>query len=77
MRLEAMPDLPTVRDFVPGYEASQWYAIGLRRSTSTEIIDILNKEINTALAEPKLTTRRRSGHYGFPRHVGRVWKFRG
>jgi tripartite-type tricarboxylate transporter receptor subunit TctC len=57
MRLEAMPDLPTMGDFLPGYDASQWYAIGLRKSTSMGIIDILNKEINTALAEPKLMAR--------------------
>jgi hypothetical protein len=43
--------------FLPGYDASQWYAIGLRKSTSMGIIDILNKEINTALAEPKLMAR--------------------
>jgi tripartite-type tricarboxylate transporter receptor subunit TctC len=53
-RLEALPDVPTVADFVPGYEASQWFVIGLRTSTSAEIIDKLNSEIN---ADPKMKAR--------------------
>ena len=49
-RSPALPDIPTVGVFVPGYDASQWYAVGLRKSTPTENIDRLNKETNTALA---------------------------
>ena len=56
-RSEALPDLPTVGDFVPGYEASQWYGLGAPRGTPAGVIDKLNKEINAALADPKLKTR--------------------
>jgi tripartite-type tricarboxylate transporter receptor subunit TctC len=56
-RFEAWSDLPAVADFVPGYEASQWWAIGLRKSTPTLIIEKLNKEINAALADPKIKVR--------------------
>jgi tripartite-type tricarboxylate transporter receptor subunit TctC len=56
-RFEALPDAPTVADFVPGYEASQWFVVGLRTSTSAEIIDKLNSEINAALADPKMKAR--------------------
>jgi tripartite-type tricarboxylate transporter receptor subunit TctC len=56
-RFEALPEVPTVADFVPGYEASQWFVIGLRTSTSAEIIDKLNSEINLALADAKMTAR--------------------
>jgi tripartite-type tricarboxylate transporter receptor subunit TctC len=56
-RFEALPDLPPVSDFVPGYEASQWWAVGLRKSTPAEIIDRLNKEINAILAEPQMKAR--------------------
>jgi tripartite-type tricarboxylate transporter receptor subunit TctC len=45
-RAEVLPDLPTVGDFVPGYEASQWYGVGAPKNTPAEIIDRLNKEIN-------------------------------
>jgi tripartite-type tricarboxylate transporter receptor subunit TctC len=51
-RLDAMPDLPTVREFVPGYEAIGWYGVGAPKSTPTEIIDKLNNEINAVLANP-------------------------
>jgi tripartite-type tricarboxylate transporter receptor subunit TctC len=56
-RLESAPDIPTVGDFVPGYEASGWQGIGVPKNTPTEIVDILNKEINAALADPKIKTR--------------------
>jgi tripartite-type tricarboxylate transporter receptor subunit TctC len=56
-RAEVLPDLPTVGDFVPGYEASQWYGIGAPRNTPAEIIDKLNKEINAALADPRMKAR--------------------
>jgi tripartite-type tricarboxylate transporter receptor subunit TctC len=56
-RSEALPDIPTVSDFVPGYEASAWYGIGAPRNTPAEIVDKLNKEINAALADPKIKAR--------------------
>jgi tripartite-type tricarboxylate transporter receptor subunit TctC len=52
-RSEVFPDLPTVGDFVPGYEASAWYGIGAPKGTPAEIVTRLNKEINASLAEPK------------------------
>src|SRR5262249_24494019 len=56
-RLDALPDLPTVADSVPGYEASSLYGIGVPRDTPADIVDKLNKEVNAALADPKLRTR--------------------
>jgi tripartite-type tricarboxylate transporter receptor subunit TctC len=56
-RSEALPDIPTVGEFVPGYEASMWYGIGAPRNTPAEIVDKLNKEINAALADPKMNAR--------------------
>jgi tripartite-type tricarboxylate transporter receptor subunit TctC len=56
-RSEALPDLPTVADFVTGYEASGWYGICAPSRTPVEIIDKLNLEINAALADPKLKAR--------------------
>jgi tripartite-type tricarboxylate transporter receptor subunit TctC len=51
-RSAALPDVPIVADFVPGYDASGWYGIGAPKNTPAEIIDRLNKEINAALADP-------------------------
>jgi tripartite-type tricarboxylate transporter receptor subunit TctC len=56
-RSEALPDIPTVSEFVPGYEASGWSGFGSPKSTPTEVIDKLNREINTALADPKIKAR--------------------
>jgi tripartite-type tricarboxylate transporter receptor subunit TctC len=56
-RSDALPDLPTVGDFVPGYEASAVNGIGAPRATPIEIIDKLNKEINAGLADPRLKAR--------------------
>jgi tripartite-type tricarboxylate transporter receptor subunit TctC len=56
-RSEALPDLPTVGDFVPGYEASGWFGVGAPRKTPVEIVDRLNKEINAGLAAPNLKAR--------------------
>jgi tripartite-type tricarboxylate transporter receptor subunit TctC len=56
-RLEALPDIPTVGDFVPGYEASTWEGLGAPRRTPAEIIDKLNKEINAGLADPNMKAR--------------------
>ena len=56
-RSDALPDVPTVGEFVPGYEASAWYGIGAPKDTPAEIVDKLNKEINAALADPKIKAR--------------------
>jgi tripartite-type tricarboxylate transporter receptor subunit TctC len=56
-RAEMLPELRTVADFVPGYEASQWYGIGVPRNTPVEIVDKLNKEINAAIADPAMKAR--------------------
>jgi len=56
-RAEVLPDLPTVSDFVPGYEASSWYGIGAPRDTPAEIVDRLNREINAALVDPRIKAR--------------------
>src|SRR6478609_60654 len=57
MRLEALPDVPTVGDFLSGFEASVWLGIGAPKNTPTEIIEKLNKEINAGLADPKIRAR--------------------
>jgi tripartite-type tricarboxylate transporter receptor subunit TctC len=56
-RSDALPDVPTVSEFVPGYEASAWYGVGAPKNTPAEIIDRLNKEINAGLADPKMKVR--------------------
>jgi tripartite-type tricarboxylate transporter receptor subunit TctC len=56
-RADALPGVPTVGEFVPGYEASLWQGIGAPKSTPPEIVDRLNKEINAALADPKIKAR--------------------
>jgi tripartite-type tricarboxylate transporter receptor subunit TctC len=56
-RAEVLPDLPTVADSVPGYEASQWYGVGAPKGTPAEIVNKLNKEINAAFAEPRMKAR--------------------
>jgi tripartite-type tricarboxylate transporter receptor subunit TctC len=56
-RSQALPDIPSVSDFVPGYEASQWYGIGVPKNTPSEIIDKLNKEINAGLGDLKMKAR--------------------
>jgi tripartite-type tricarboxylate transporter receptor subunit TctC len=52
-----MPDVPTVDEFVPGYEASIWFGIGAPKNTPTEILDKLNNEINAAVADPNMKAR--------------------
>ena len=56
-RTEVLPDLPTVGEFVQGYEASSWYGVGVPKGTPTDIIDKLNREINAGLADPKIKAR--------------------
>src|ERR1700738_3037705 len=56
-RAEMLPELPTVADFVPGYEASQWYGISAPSNTPADIVGRLNREINAGIADPGLKTR--------------------
>jgi tripartite-type tricarboxylate transporter receptor subunit TctC len=56
-RWDGLPDIPTVGDFVPGYEVSIWYGLCAPKNRPTEIIDKLNKEINAALADPRMKAR--------------------
>jgi tripartite-type tricarboxylate transporter receptor subunit TctC len=57
MRSEALPDVPVVADFVPGYEASAWFGLGAPKGTPPEIIELLNKEVNAAVADPNIRAR--------------------
>jgi tripartite-type tricarboxylate transporter receptor subunit TctC len=57
MRSDAMPELPSVGEFVAGYEISTWYGVGAPRGTPTEVIARLNNEINAGLADPRLKAR--------------------
>ena len=56
-RSPALPEVPAVGDFVPGLEASIWQGVGAPRNTPPEIVEKLNREINTALADPKVKAR--------------------
>jgi tripartite-type tricarboxylate transporter receptor subunit TctC len=56
-RSDALPDIPTVAEFVPDYEASNWFGICAPNATPAEIVDKLNKEINAALADHKIKAR--------------------
>jgi hypothetical protein len=56
-RWEGLPDIPTVGEFVPGYDGSGWYGIGAPKGTPVEIINRLNTEINAGLADPKMKVR--------------------
>ena len=57
MRAEALPDVPSVGEFVTGYDVTAWYGVGAPKGTPVDIIDKLNKEINAGLADPKLKAR--------------------
>jgi tripartite-type tricarboxylate transporter receptor subunit TctC len=56
-RSEALPDVPTVNSFVPGYEASAYFGVGAPKNTPPEIVDKLNREINAGLADPRMKAR--------------------
>jgi tripartite-type tricarboxylate transporter receptor subunit TctC len=56
-RSDAVPDIPTLAEFVPGYEASQWYGVGAPKDTPAAVIDKLNKEINAVAADPIIKAR--------------------
>ena len=57
IRQEVLPEVPTVAEFVPGYEATAWFGIGVPKDTPAEIVGKLNREINAGLADPKLKAR--------------------
>jgi tripartite-type tricarboxylate transporter receptor subunit TctC len=56
-RSDALPDIPTMAQFVPGYEASGWFGLGAPKATPAEIVNKLNKEVNAALDDPKMKSR--------------------
>jgi tripartite-type tricarboxylate transporter receptor subunit TctC len=56
-RIEMLPELPPVGDFVPGYDASQWYGLSAPAKTPADVVAMLNKEINAALADPRMKSR--------------------
>jgi tripartite-type tricarboxylate transporter receptor subunit TctC len=56
-RSAALPDLPTIAEFVPGYEMTAWFGVGVPKGTPADIIDRLNREINSGLSDPKLQAR--------------------
>jgi tripartite-type tricarboxylate transporter receptor subunit TctC len=56
-RIDVLPDLPPIADFVPGYEASQWYGLVAAKDTPTDVIIKLNQQVNVALAAPKMKAR--------------------
>ena len=56
-RIDLLPELPPLADFLPGYEASSWNGLTAPKNTPVEIIDRLNRELNTALADPKIKAR--------------------
>ena len=56
-RSDALPNIPAVKEFVPGYEATTWYGVGAPKKTPSEIVERLNKGTNTAIADPKLKAR--------------------
>jgi len=63
-RSGALPDIPTVSDFLPGYEASVWFGLGAPKNTPAEIVGKLNQEINAALADPNMKARLTDRRYG-------------
>ncbi len=76
-RSDLLPDVPAMAEFLPGYEASQWYGIGAPKNTPATIVDRLNKEINAAVADPNIKMRLRElggtplvgGPAGFGSHI--------
>ena len=56
-RFDALPDIPAVAEFVPGYEASTWFGVGAPKATPAEVVENLNKEINAGFADPKIKAR--------------------
>jgi tripartite-type tricarboxylate transporter receptor subunit TctC len=56
-RSEALPDVPTVAEFVPGFEASSWFGLAAPKGTPAEIVDVLNRQVNAGLADPSIKAR--------------------
>ena len=56
-RVSELPNVPTISEFVPGYEASAWYGVGVPKDTPAEIVEKLNREINAAITDPKVRSR--------------------
>jgi tripartite-type tricarboxylate transporter receptor subunit TctC len=56
-RWDGLPDLPTVSDFLPGYEATSWFGVGAPKNTPADIVEKLNNEVNAALADPRIKAR--------------------
>jgi tripartite-type tricarboxylate transporter receptor subunit TctC len=56
-RSDLLPDVPAMAEFLPGYEASQWYGIAAPKNTPRAVVDVLNREINAAVADPKVKAR--------------------
>jgi tripartite-type tricarboxylate transporter receptor subunit TctC len=56
-RADVLPNVPSIAEFVPGYEAGGWYGIGVPKNVPAEVVEKLNREINASLADPKLKTR--------------------
>ncbi len=76
-RSDQLPDVPTVADTVKGYEASAWFGMGVPVKTPPEIIAVLNKAINDALADPKIKARLAElGGVADGRHARRLWQDR-
>ena len=74
-RSDALPDIPTVGDFLPGYEATAWFGIGAPKNTSAEIVETLNKAINAGLADPQFkASPDRSRGCADAHDVRRVWQ---
>jgi tripartite-type tricarboxylate transporter receptor subunit TctC len=71
-RSEMLPDIPTMGEFLPGYEATSWYGVGVPRNTPAEIVDKLNKEVNAALSSAPARAERISwrGHKAGPPPIG-------
>lgn len=70
------PDVPTIAEFVPGYQATTWYGIGAPRKTPTKIIDLLNREINSGLADPTVRSKLETvGYTPFPNSPAQFGKF--
>ena len=57
MRSDALPDIPTLGEFVPGYEASQWYGVGAPKEAPAEVLEMLNKAVNAVAADPSIKAR--------------------
>jgi tripartite-type tricarboxylate transporter receptor subunit TctC len=75
-RSDLLPDIPTVGEFAPGYEATSWQGLGAPKNTPIEIVDRLNKEVNAGLADPTLKARIESvGYSPFASSVAEFGKF--